>query len=93
MYKITRQKKLSIIFLESASAGYLAYRFSQNKYSGDILYGGLVCYDMGVKENILKIKPEFIKNILQNLWKSRRKWSEKPRKCFILIFILPVQDY
>ena len=55
--KLLAKKKLSITFLESASAGYLAYRFSQNKYSGDILYGGLVCYDMGVKENILKIKP------------------------------------
>ncbi|WP_288689488.1 CinA family protein, partial [uncultured Acinetobacter sp.] len=80
--KLLAKKKLSITFLESASAGYLAYRFSQNKYSGDILYGGLVCYDMGVKENILKIKPEFIKKYTPESMEVTQEMVRKAKKMF-----------
>lgn len=45
--------KLKIFFIESASAGYLAYQFSLDPHSGDILNGGLVCYDLKIKENLL----------------------------------------
>ncbi len=47
-------------FFESASAGYLAYRFSLSPYSGDILIGSLVSYDLRVKENTLHISSELI---------------------------------
>ncbi|ENU99347.1 CinA family protein [Acinetobacter variabilis] len=80
--KLLAKKKLSITFLESASAGYLAYRFSQNKYSGDILYGGLVCYDMGVKENILKIKAEFIKKYTPESMEVTQEMVRKAKKMF-----------
>ncbi|MPM76991.1 hypothetical protein SDC9_123990 [bioreactor metagenome] len=53
-------KKLKVTFIESASAGYLAYRFSLTPFSGKILIGGLVCYDLKVKEKILKISPKLI---------------------------------
>ena len=80
--KLLSKKKFSITFLESASAGYLAYRFSQNKYSGDILYGGLVCYDMKVKENILKIRPEFIKKYTPESIEVTEKMVKKAHKIF-----------
>jgi len=47
--ELLAQKKLSVFFLESASAGYLSYQFSLSQFSGDILIGGLVCYDLKVK--------------------------------------------
>lgn len=58
--KLLAQKKIKIAFFESASAGYLAYRFSLSPYSGDILIGSLVSYDLRVKENTLHISPELI---------------------------------
>ena len=80
--KLLAKKKLNITFLESASAGYIAYRFSQNKYSGDILYGGLICYDMKVKENILKIKPEFIKKYTPESIEVTEEIVRKAKKIF-----------
>lgn len=59
--ELLAQKKLSIFFLESASAGYLSYQFSLSPFSGDILSGSLVCYDLKVKEKVLKISPAMIK--------------------------------
>jgi len=49
-----------LLFFESASAGYLAYRFSLSPYSGDILIGSLVSYDLRVKENTLHISEQLI---------------------------------
>ncbi|ENU08890.1 CinA family protein [Acinetobacter calcoaceticus] len=58
--KLLVQEKIKIAFFESASAGYLAYRFSLSPYSGDILIGSLVSYDLRVKENTLHISSELI---------------------------------
>ncbi len=58
--KLLAQEKIKIAFFESASAGYLAYRFSLSPYSGDILIGSLVSYDLREKENTLHISPELI---------------------------------
>lgn len=60
-YKLLAQEKIKIAFFESASAGYLAYRFSLSPYSGDILIGSLVSYDLRVKENTLHISSELVK--------------------------------
>jgi nicotinamide-nucleotide amidase len=46
---------MTISFAESATAGSLAFAFSQTSYSGRILKGGLVCYDACIKEDILGI--------------------------------------
>ncbi len=60
-YRLLVKKNLNVAFIESASAGYLAYCFSQSQYSGKILYGSLVCYDLGVKQSVLKIDKKLIK--------------------------------
>lgn len=59
--RITGSKKTFCFFLESASAGYLSYQLSLSPFSGDILIGSLVCYDLKVKEKVLKISPKLIK--------------------------------
>lgn len=58
--KLLSQEKIKLALFESASAGYLAYRFSLSPYSGDILIGSLVSYDLRVKENTLHISSELI---------------------------------
>lgn len=54
------EKKLTISFVESASAGKISYDFSTVINSGQILMGGLVCYHESVKENLLNIPKEII---------------------------------
>ena len=39
--KVLADKNLTIVFIESATAGYLAHRFSVSPYSGDVLMGGI----------------------------------------------------
>ena len=58
--KVLADKNLTIVFIESATAGYLAHRFSVSPYSGDVLMGGLVCYDAVIKKNVLNISSRLI---------------------------------
>ena len=58
--QIIADQNLTIAFAESATAGKLAFEFSQTPHSGKILKGSLVCYDASVKESLLKIPEELI---------------------------------
>ncbi|MBO9617217.1 MAG: CinA family protein [Dyadobacter sp.] len=59
--KMLKDRGLSIAFAESATAGRLASEFSLCADSGGMLKGGLVCYDVCVKENVLGIDPGLIR--------------------------------
>ena len=50
-----RSRNLKIAFAESASAGYLAHAFSMVPQAGDVLLGGIVCYDACIKESLLGV--------------------------------------
>ena len=52
------RKHLKIAFAESATAGSLCSAFALCPESGDILVGGIVSYDLSVKEDLLQIPPE-----------------------------------
>jgi len=54
------KKKLNVATVESATAGRLAYEFSLLEQSGKILIGGIVCYDAGVKKDLLKLSSELV---------------------------------
>ena len=58
--QILADSEQTIAFAESATAGKLAFEFSQTAYSGKVLKGGLVCYDACIKEDILHIPKEFV---------------------------------
>lgn len=60
VFKLIAKKKLKICLFESASAGYIAYKISQDQYSGDVLDGGIVCYDLNFKKKLFKIKQSII---------------------------------
>lgn len=51
---------LTIAFAESATAGYLSFLFSLTKQSGDVLKGGIICYDACIKEDVLRVPPALI---------------------------------
>lgn len=56
-------QKLTIAFAESATAGRMASEFSLIPDAGKFLIGGLVCYDACLKEQLLKVPEELIKNL------------------------------
>ena len=60
VFKLIAKKELKICLFESASAGYIAYKISQDQYSGDVLDGGIVCYDLNLKKELFKIKQSII---------------------------------
>lgn len=49
------EKNMTISFAESASAGKMSYEFSTVFNSGRILIGGIVCYHISMKEDLLQI--------------------------------------
>ncbi|MBS7254219.1 CinA family protein [Flavobacterium branchiicola] len=49
------EKNLTLSFVESASAGKMCYEFSTVFNSGRILIGGMVCYHVSMKEDLLQI--------------------------------------
>lgn len=53
--KALAAKGWNIAFAESATAGRMSAEFSMTKESGKILRGGIVCYEVFVKEQILNI--------------------------------------
>jgi len=59
--KLLTDKKLTIAFAESATAGSLSAAFSKLPDAGSFLKGGLVCYDACLKEDILGVPDTLIK--------------------------------
>ena len=59
--RILALKKKSISSAESATAGRFCSALSLMPESGQILIGGIVCYDAEVKTTVLKISRELIK--------------------------------
>jgi nicotinamide-nucleotide amidase len=58
--RLIAEQQLTIALAESATAGKLAYAFSQTAFSGQVLKGGIVCYDACIKEDLLGIAKETI---------------------------------
>ena len=53
--KAIAEKEWNIAFAESASAGRMCAEFSMTQDSGKILRGGIVCYEVFVKEQFLNV--------------------------------------
>lgn len=51
---------LSVAFIESATAGRMCSEFALTPYSGKILRGGISCYEVFVKEDLLKVPHDLI---------------------------------
>jgi len=53
-------RKWNIAFTESATAGRMCAEFALTKVSGKILRGGISCYEVFIKEQILKVAHNLI---------------------------------
>lgn len=60
--KAIAAKGWNIAFAESATAGRMSAEFSMTEESGKILRGGIVCYEVFIKEQILRVPHNIIKN-------------------------------
>ena len=58
---VLAEKQLRVAFAESATAGRLCSEFALCPESGDVLVGGIVSYDLSVKEGLLQIPSEMIR--------------------------------
>ncbi|MDV6167148.1 CinA family protein [Flavobacterium sp. DG1-102-2] len=78
---IARQK-LNIAFVESATAGRMCSEFSLTPHSGDILRGGISCYEVFIKEHILKVPPKLIKDFTPESAEVTAALAEHSSKLF-----------
>lgn len=60
--EIIASKGWNISFVESATAGRICAEFALTVNSGDILRGGISCYEIFVKEQILKVPHKLIED-------------------------------
>jgi len=58
--KMLIEKKMSVAFSESATAGRLTSEFSMIDNAGEFLKGGVACYDACIKEGLLKVDHNLI---------------------------------
>jgi len=58
--KLLAEQKLTIAFVESATAGWLCSEFALTEQSGQVLKGGITCYDASLKESLLGVPHELI---------------------------------
>lgn len=83
-------KGLKIAFVESATAGRLCSEFALTPNSGDILHGGISCYAVFIKENILKVPHELIDRYTPEsaeVTASLAAHSQKLFKCDIVVAV------
>jgi nicotinamide-nucleotide amidase len=81
---------MRIAFAESATAGRLASEFALVKDSGKILLGGIVCYDVGVKCDLLNIPKLFIEKYTPESAEVTKALAENLRPHFKADIIVAV---
>src|ERR1700741_1676992 len=58
--KLMAAQGLTVAFAESATAGWLCSEFALTEESGQVLKGGIACYDADLKVSLLKVPQELI---------------------------------
>lgn len=80
--KTIASKEWNIAFAESATAGRLAAEFSMTEKSGDILRGGIVCYEVFVKEQLLNVPHSVIEKYTPESAEVTRILAQQTLKIF-----------
>lgn len=68
--KLLAAQELNIAFAESATVGRMAAEFGLTDEAGKILKGGIVCYDAGVKEDLLKVDDKLVEDFTTGVGRS-----------------------
>lgn len=79
-----------IAFVESATAGRMCAEFSLCPNSGDFLHGGISCYEVFIKENILMVPHELIDRYTPEsaeVTEALAEHSHKIFKCDIVVAV------
>ncbi len=76
------EKNFTIAFAESATAGWLASEFSLTPFSGDVLLGGIVCYNACIKQEMFDIPKEIIDTYTPESAEVTRLLAERLNKYF-----------
>lgn len=76
------EKNYKIAFAESATAGALASQFALAPESGQVLLGGIVCYDACTKEDLFDISKEMIETYTAESAEVTRALAEGLHKHF-----------
>lgn len=58
--KLLAEQKLRIAFVESATAGWLCSEFALTEESGQVLEGGITCYNADLKKSLLGVPHQLI---------------------------------
>ncbi|REG91645.1 CinA family protein [Flavobacterium aquicola] len=80
--KILADKKWNIAFAESATAGRMCAEFSLTSESGKILRGGINCYEVFVKEQIMNVPHKLIEQFTPESEQVTQKLAESCAKFF-----------
>jgi len=88
--EVIASKGLNIAFVESATAGRMCSEFSLSPRSGDILRGGISCYEVFIKENILKVPHDLIKRYTPESAEVTASLAEHASKLFKTDFTVAV---
>ncbi|MDR6764411.1 nicotinamide-nucleotide amidase [Flavobacterium sp. 2755] len=80
--KVIADHGWNIAFAESASAGRLSAEFSLTEHSGKILRGGITCYEVFVKEQILHVRRSLIETYTPESPEVTRELAERTAYIF-----------
>lgn len=80
--KAIAAKGWNIAFVESATAGRMSAEFSMTQESGKILRGGIICYEVFVKEQILNVPHTLIKKFTPESDEVTQSLAQQASKIF-----------
>ncbi|MDR7370205.1 CinA family protein [Flavobacterium aquidurense] len=80
--KILAAKEWNIAFAESVTAGRMSAEFSMTNESGKILRGGITCYEIFVKEQILNVPHSIIEKYTPESAEVTQRLAEETSKIF-----------
>jgi nicotinamide-nucleotide amidase len=76
-HHLLKQQQLTISFAESATAGRVCAEFALIPECGDILKGGIVCYDACIKQDVLGVPEALINRYTPESAEVTKELSER----------------
>jgi nicotinamide-nucleotide amidase len=78
--KLMAGRGLTIAFAESATAGWLCSEFALTEESGQVLKGGIACYDADLKVSLLKVPQQLIDEFTPESMEVTREMAYRLRE-------------
>ena len=80
--RLLASKNYTIAFAESATGGRMCSEFSLTPDSGTVLKGGIICYDVSIKEEVLGVPHNLIKKYTPESAEVTQSLAERSREFF-----------